>query len=374
MKTIKIFLASSASLAEYRRLFEIDINRINIEWVKKDMFLELIIWENFTEYMVKEGKQKQYDRSVASCDIFVMLYSDFVGKYSMEEFDYAVNSFKDTDLPKIFTYYIEPAEGKKKDVSVKKFISKLSEFNHYESQNKTFDEVRRKFKDELMRLPDEVPHFNFPDNSPRIHEKVQYIKMLHLTDRSKNNKPVYSKYVERIEATEDVYDEAQFFETRIYSAPAPCTEINNYSLSKGGTIDMNIIIPRQDSERTEVAFEQEDRQPHLISRDIDLDSNVFFSVTSFVNAFQKGKTFYQTRASEYIKKLRLIIDFSTLPQRSEIQLSAPTGKKYNVKKPEESFSLAVKEIKDFVYQVEAAEIQKGDIVVMNFDIDWDKAV
>lgn len=373
MKTIKIFLASSDSLVEYRRLFEIHINRINIDWVKKDMFLELIIWENFSEYMVKEGKQKEYDRSVASCDIFVILYSDFVGMYSMEEFDCAVKSFEESGLPKIFTYHIDPPDGNKNNKSIKQFLAKLKQYNHYESKNITFDEVRSKFKDELMRLPDKEPHFQFPDNTPRINEKVLYIKMVHLTNQAKNSKPVYRKYIERLQAEKDVYDEAQFFETLVYSTTALSTEVNNYSLSDGaGTVDMNIIIPRQNDEQPVAPLEQEDVQAGRISRDVELNSNVYFSVTSFINSFQKGKTFYQTKADESIKQLRLIIDFSSLPYCADIQISAPVGKRHNSKKPTDTSILPVKEIKRFVYQIDSIEIEKGDVLAMHFDIDWDK--
>lgn len=64
MKIIKIFLASSSSLQNYRELFEIDVNRINKDWVLKEMFLNLIVWEGFEDYMVKEGKQSEYDQAV----------------------------------------------------------------------------------------------------------------------------------------------------------------------------------------------------------------------------------------------------------------------------------------------------------------------
>jgi hypothetical protein len=372
MKTIKIFLASSDSLVEYRKLFEIDINRINIDWVKKDMFLELIIWENFSEYMVKEGKQKEYDEAVATCDIFVIIYSDLVGIYSMEEFDCAVKSFNDTGLPTIFTYHIESANEKKNTRSIKEFLAKLSEHNHYESKNISFDQVRSKFKDELIALTGEDPHFKFPDNTPRITEKVLYIKMIHLMDQSKNGKPVYLKYIERLQAEESVFDEAQFFETLVYSSVAPSTKVNNYTLSKDGTLDMNIIIPKQGIEKPSSQLEDDEKISNRISRDVALNSNIFYSVTSFINSFQKNKTFYQTRADEFIKQLRLIIDFSSLSNCADIQLSSPVGKRYSTNKQADTAILSVKEIKRFVYQVDAIEIEKGEVLAIYFDIDWDK--
>lgn len=376
MKIIKIFLASSASLIEYRKLFEIDINRLNKEWIKKDIFLELLLWEDFTEYMVKEGKQMEYDQSVSSCDIFVLLFSDSMGPYSREEFDYAVKTFEESPLhlPKIFTYYIEPPGGKAKDGSTGEFFTYLESLKHYPSRNTTFDEVRLKFQHDLAELNEKEAHFFFPDQTPRVNEKVQYIKMLHLTKKADHKKPVYKKLIERLQSDKEVFDEAQFFELVIYSGNAQTTLANNYILSDVGTIDMNIIIPRQNPGVGLKSFQRNDTIPGRVTRDVDLNSNVFFSVTTFINSFQENNSFYQTRADEDIKQLRLIIDFSSLPERKNIQRSAPAGIQYNDKNSAETKNLNVTEIKDCVYQVEASELKKGDNVVMNFDINWSEVL
>ena len=374
MKVIKIFLASSATMVEYRRLFEIDINRLNNDFVKKDMFIDLVIWEEFNEYMVKEGKQEEYDESIDSCDIFVLLFSEFVGPYSKREFNHAYERFSSTDpgLPKIFTYFIESADKKKdKKKSKEKFMEELDRLNHYPSLNSTFEEVRNKFYKNLMDLITRDTHFSFPDNTPHINEKVQYIKMLHLTDGQKKDTPVYHKYIERLQAEAGVYDEAQFFELVIYSGTGKSTLINNYSQSKG-TIDMNVIIPRQDTVNVKLPIREDMKMTDSIRRNIDLNSNVFYSVTSFINAFQKNFTFYQTRADEPIKWIRLIIDFSTLPNHKKIQRSAPVAEQYNENNEAGSKALTVSEIKEGIYQAEAAALQAGDIVVMRFDIDWDE--
>jgi hypothetical protein len=371
MKFIKIFLASSAKMSEERKLFEIDINRLNNEWVKKEMFLDLEIWEEFSEYMVKEGKQNEYNESVAGCDIFVLLFSDFVGQYSKEEFNHAFQCFSNSplQLPKIFTYFIEPPNGIK-DKSTEEFLEELRRLKHYPSLNKSFEEVRKKFQKELMDLTAGKSYFFFPDLTPKINEKVQYIKMLHLTDKQQNKGPVYRKYIDRLQAEEDIYDEAQFFELIIYSGPGKSTLAYNYSHS-AGTIDMNVIIPRQEPLNNKLSMQEDDHMKFLVRRKIDLNSNVFYSVTSFINAFQKGSTFYQTRADEHIKWIRLIIDFSALPSHSKMQRSQPAAQLLFGDKNKGVKELVVSQIKDGIYQAEEADLQAGDIVVMRFDIDWD---
>ncbi len=372
MKFIKIFLASSSKMAEYRKLFEIDINRMNIDWVKKDIFIELEIWEEFDEYMVKEGKQNEYNRTVDGCDIFVLLFSDFVGRYSKEEFTHAFETFSNSpvQLPKIFTYFIEPADGIK-DSSTTDFLAELGGLNHYHSINKSFEEVRKKFQKEMLDLTAKEPHFAFPDLTPGINEKVQYIKMLHLTDRQKKTTPVYRKYIERLQDEEDVYDEAQFFELVIYSGKGKSSLANNYSRSNG-TIDMQVIIPKQEPINDKLPVQEDDLMKNAVRRNFDLDSNVFYSVTNFINAFQQNNTFYQTRADEPIKCIRLIIDFSALPNHRKIQRSAPKAEHYNTNDRTQTKELTVSAIKEGVYQAAATALIEGDIVVMRFDINWDE--
>lgn len=73
-KIIKIFLASSSELESDRREFEIFINRENNEYIKKNIFLELILWEDFIDAMSATRLQDQYNRAVEGCDIFISLF------------------------------------------------------------------------------------------------------------------------------------------------------------------------------------------------------------------------------------------------------------------------------------------------------------
>jgi hypothetical protein len=94
MQIIKVFLASSSELNEERGQFEIAINRKNNEWVKKEVFLELIIWENAIDHIVPDGLQEEYNKLVKECDIFVMFFSTKVGKFTNEEFENAFTKYK----------------------------------------------------------------------------------------------------------------------------------------------------------------------------------------------------------------------------------------------------------------------------------------
>src|ERR1700754_127663 len=105
MQKVKIFLASSAELEKDRNGFEIFINRKNKELFDKKIFLELIIWEDFLDAVSKTRLQDEYNKAIAGCDIFLMLFFTKVGKYTEEEFENAFKEFKASNKPFIFTYF-----------------------------------------------------------------------------------------------------------------------------------------------------------------------------------------------------------------------------------------------------------------------------
>lgn len=74
MKTIKIFLASSAELKSDREQFEIFINRKNKQWVNRGVFLHLLIWEDGLDAMSKTRLQDEYNKAIRECDLFVVLF------------------------------------------------------------------------------------------------------------------------------------------------------------------------------------------------------------------------------------------------------------------------------------------------------------
>ena len=57
IKIIKIFLASSSELRGDREQFELFINHKNKEYIRKGIFLELVIWEDFLDAMSQTRSQ-----------------------------------------------------------------------------------------------------------------------------------------------------------------------------------------------------------------------------------------------------------------------------------------------------------------------------
>lgn len=154
----KIFLASSAELKADRDAFEIAIYRKNKEWVKRSVFLELVMWEDFLDAMSKTRLQDEYNRAVRECDVFVMLFWTKVGKYSAEEFEIAFKQFQATRKPFVFTYFKSAAPTGSPSAadqnSLHAFQDKLKALGHFQTEYPNTDALLRHFYCQLDKLVD----------------------------------------------------------------------------------------------------------------------------------------------------------------------------------------------------------------------------
>jgi hypothetical protein len=153
----KIFLASSSELKEDREQFEIFINRKNKDWIDKDIFLELIVWEDFLDAMSKTRLQDEYNQAVQNSDIFVMLFFTKMGQYTREEFETAFGQFKATNRPLIFTYFrdaeIRISSINKNDfMSLWAFKERLDDLGHFYTTYSNIDDLKFKFGQQLDKL------------------------------------------------------------------------------------------------------------------------------------------------------------------------------------------------------------------------------
>ncbi len=159
MKNIKIFLASSSELVDERTNFEIMISRQNKLWIEKDIYFELIIWEDFIDAMSKTRLQDEYNKSIKQCDIFVMLFFTKVGKYTREEFEMAFGQFKKNGRPFIYTYFknaqVNIHELDESNIlSLFEFKRRLNEMQHFYTIFKNTEDLKLQFLSQLQKLED----------------------------------------------------------------------------------------------------------------------------------------------------------------------------------------------------------------------------
>lgn len=156
MHVKKIFLASSAELKADRDTFERMLARINPQWRSRDITFDLILWENFIDAMSPEGLQKEYDKAVSECDVFVMLFFTKVGKYTLEEFETAFADLAAGTGPKIYTFFKNDSiltgdldDGVK---SLLEFKARLQALKHYPTYYRNIEDLLFQFSRQLEML------------------------------------------------------------------------------------------------------------------------------------------------------------------------------------------------------------------------------
>jgi len=156
MQTKKIFLASSEELGADRIAFELMIGQLNQEWVPRDTFFHLVVWENFIDAMSKEGLQQEYNKAIQGCDIFVLLFFTKVGRYTAEEFETAFGAFRDGNKPLIYTYFkddlVLTGDIDESIVSLLEFKKKLGALKHYYTRYRSAEELKWLFSRQLDKL------------------------------------------------------------------------------------------------------------------------------------------------------------------------------------------------------------------------------
>jgi hypothetical protein len=157
IKTSKIFLASSSELKDDRKEFEIYIYRKNKDWVRRGVFIDLIVWEDFLDQLSPTRLQDEYDKEISSSDIFVMLFWTKVGKYTEEEFNTAFGAFKVDNRPAIFTYFKKEqssVDASKQDdlMSLWAFQKKLITLGHFQTVYTSVEDLKLQFGQQLDKL------------------------------------------------------------------------------------------------------------------------------------------------------------------------------------------------------------------------------
>ena len=193
--------------------------------------------------------------------------------------------------------------------------------------------------------------------------KLAYVKLNHLSRGDKDSPPLYKRYIKRLKKEVDVYDEVHLFRLNIFYKKQ--AEFATYDRSSGA-IDLQILHPWQELMFPDLgAAKVED----VISQTIRKKSRVFFTHTIRYNGFQPGNTEFSTRMETDVEEVRFIMDFSSLINFSAIQPSEPgkallvhgtTKREIDLSSPSQG-----------VFLVEAKNLEKDDVIKVDFSIDWD---
>lgn len=140
MKTIKIFLASSEELTDDRNAFGNLVRRLNKIYEKRGIHIDLFEWEDYDAAYNNRRKQEEYNEKVRESDMFLSIFHRVAGRFTIEEFEVAIEQFCCQGSPKIYTYCKDLKPGEIETPELTDFKRRLLEeighyWNHYANRD-----------------------------------------------------------------------------------------------------------------------------------------------------------------------------------------------------------------------------------------------
>ena len=163
MQYIDIFLASSISDLHNERM-ELGnyIRALNDMYLGRGIYFRLHMCEDMSDALSQKRSQDNYNDEIRKCDYFYIMCWNKAGEYTLEEFDVALEQFRESGAPKIVTFFKqadEPAED------VRKFMERLDgELQHYYTKFDSIDTVKLRILLEMAQRPELQMQVNCQDS------------------------------------------------------------------------------------------------------------------------------------------------------------------------------------------------------------------
>ncbi len=144
MNKITFFLASSIKEFDYERKVIGDlVRRINDVIIFKDMYIRLVLCEDISSAMASGRKQEEYNQIIRDSDCFILLCGKELGKYTLEEFEVAVDSLGSSGGNKnVYVYLFTQKENSEESDSVMAFKNRLKEVSCNELSILSIEELK----------------------------------------------------------------------------------------------------------------------------------------------------------------------------------------------------------------------------------------
>lgn len=154
IRTITIFLASSDELINDRNSFQTLISSLDDIYESRGIRVKCKRWENFVAYCTGTRTQDDYNKVVRNSNICICMFHRKAGKYTVEEFNHAMDEYKRTkDHPKTYVYARAVVDGEIEEEELKQFKKDLFEkMGHYWCNYTTDDSMKLHFVMQFERL------------------------------------------------------------------------------------------------------------------------------------------------------------------------------------------------------------------------------
>ncbi|MDO4322162.1 MAG: hypothetical protein Q4C61_06510 [Lachnospiraceae bacterium] len=215
MKVIKFFLASSiVEFKHEREELGNYIRALNDIYVQRGIYFELTICEDLSNAVAKERKQEEYNEKIRESQFFYILLGKEAGEYTIEEFDVALEKFRESGAPHIYTYFKQLPGGEQASESVLNFMERLDkQIGHYFSMFTHLDSIKLNILIELTRREEISGKLQF-ENGQAVLDGRKLLSLEHV--------PIYSQNEELQRRSEEKARlEEEFVRLRRASIEAP---------------------------------------------------------------------------------------------------------------------------------------------------------
>jgi hypothetical protein len=193
------------------------------------------------------------------------------------------------------------------------------------------------------------------------YRKLLYIKVVYLSQQTPTSKPIYTRTLDRLEASERqvrVYDESLYYTLELFPAKRPLEARTD---SSSGAVDARMVIPWQDLVRFQQAAQM----------DINDDTDTLLTISHFENGLQGNHQDFKSFVAEDCEEIRLAVDFSSIPGAENFV----TLKNAFLDRKADNKSQAIggAAITPTLFAASTKEGKKGDVLRLAINIDWSRA-
>jgi len=197
-----------------------------------------------------------------------------------------------------------------------------------------------------------------------VHEKVVYIKVVHLSKMEDGKPPIYSRIIERLGKEVPVYDELLYYSLSVFSKrQADLT----FTFRSTGVADPRPVHPWIDK----VEFSDKDSQiiHNMVQANVNKASHSYALVSYHVNGLQQGHEDVAARMDRDTQYARLVLDFSSIPGAGSLFKVRP---KASLRTGDTSECIGIEEYSPEIFSVARNDLREGQVLRIEFALDWSK--
>ena len=206
-KTIKIFLASSEELKVDRVAFVNCIRQLD-KWTKwRSSGVDVIEWEDYSGAYNGRRKQDEYNDMVRKSDMFLALFFKKAGKYTIEEFDVAIEELHRRQLPKVYVFFKKLKWYQWQTMRLRRFKRRLdAKLGYFWIQYYNQDSLHLKFTQELLKVEEELYRLKLESGTVTL-EGIHVAELANLSFAARNK-----DYKQMEKELEEVLDDIKALE------------------------------------------------------------------------------------------------------------------------------------------------------------------